>query len=437
MTLRLRIGAYAKGVEDRQRVTARRLLVVTYYFPPIASTGSNRWDAMVRHLRMLGHEVTVVTAAPPSGLPGVVSTADLRRLELMRRLLGRPPLAGLREGEPIDVPAPALFTRVLVPDMFVGSWAPFALRTVRRLLRSQTFDCLITTSPPESTHLVGLALGRGRPPWLVDLRDGWSFEPYREPFPTLAQRRLDARMERAVMRAADGHVAVTRPIAADLRTRFGVDSACVPNGFDPHLLDQPSGDDATEYGADTVRLVHTGRLSRVRGRDPRPLFEALALALGRDPVAGRTLRLVLIGPIDGRERELVKAFKLETAVEMVGPVRHSSALASQRAADALLLVTSADGSEATGKIFEYIGARRPIVALAGENEAARIVRETRSGVVVQPEDVRAIADVLVRVARGENLARPTRGAIERYRYPAPAHALTDQVERAIERRGPK
>jgi glycosyltransferase involved in cell wall biosynthesis len=390
---------------------------------------------MVRHLRMLGHDVTVVTGAPPSGLPGVVSTPDLRRLELLRGVLGRPLLAGLPEGEPIDVPAPALFTRVLVPDMFVGSWAPFALRAVRRVLRSQTFDCLITTSPPESTHLVALALGRRRPPWLVDLRDGWSFEPHREPFPTRAQRRLDARMERAVISAADAHVAVTRPIAADLRTRLGVDSVCVPNGFDPHLLGECSGDGATEYGGHTIRLVHTGRLSRVRGRDPGPLFEALALALRRDPVAARALRLVLIGPIDERERDLVKAFELETAVEMVGPLPHSSALASQRASDALLLVTSADGSEATGKLFEYIGAGRPIVALAGDNEAARIVTETRSGVVVQPDDVPAIADVLVRVARRESLARPSEGPIDRYRYPAPARALIEQVGRAMERRG--
>ena len=387
---------------------------------------------MVRHLRMLGHDVTVVTAAPPSGLPGVVSTPDLRRLEFLRSAVGRPPLAAFREGEPIDAPAPALFTRVLVPDMFVGSWAPFALWAVRRLLRSHRFDCLITTSPPESTHLVGLALGRGRPPWLVDLRDGWSFEPYREPFPTLAQRRLDARLEKAVISAADRHVAVTRPIAADLRVRFGVDAVWVPNGFDPHILGEGSGDGATE--AQGVRLVHTGRLSRVGGRDSRPLFEALALALRRDVVAAQALRLVLVGPIDSRERELVEAFQLERAVEIVGPVRHPSALSKQRAADVLLLVTSANGSEATGKIFEYIGAGRPIVALAGENEAARIVRETRSGVVVRPDDVAAIADVLVRLARGENFGRPNEGAIERYRYPAPAHALIDQVERAMESR---
>lgn len=417
------------------RATARRLLVLTYYYPPLASTGSNRWQAMVRHLRELGHDVTVVTAAPTSHAPGVVSTPDLRRLRLLRRALRRPPLAALREGEPIDVPAPALFTRVLVPDMFVGSWAPFALSAVRKLLQLRSFDCLITSSPPESTHLVPLALGSRRPPWLVDLRDGWSFEPYRESFPTLAQRRLDAKMERAVMLTADRHVAVTRPIAADLRTRFGVDSACVPNGFDPHLFLACSGERAPDHGTHTVRLVHTGRLSRVSGRDPRPLFEALALARRRHPAAIRVLRLVLVGPIDDRERKLIKAFGLQTAVEIVGPVRHSSALASQRASDALLLLTSADGSEATGKIFEYIGAGRPILALAGENEAARIVKETRSGVVVHPEDVPAIADALVRIARGEDLARPREVSIERYRYPAPAHALIEQVERAIECRG--
>ena len=153
-------------------MSARRLLVATYYYPPQPGSGSNRWAAMVKYLRRLGHEVTVITAAAP-GHPagasdGVVRTASLNANPLLRRLLLR------REGtapQPSASPQadvqggvmPPLLWKGIVPDPWLLTWDPAAWAAIRRALSKGAFDCLITSSPAESTHLLGLALGRRVP----------------------------------------------------------------------------------------------------------------------------------------------------------------------------------------------------------------------------------------------------------------------------------
>jgi glycosyltransferase involved in cell wall biosynthesis len=106
-------------------------------------------------------------------------------------------------------------------------------------------------------------------------------------------------------------------------------------------------------------------------------------------------------------------------------------LALQRSADALVLLTSRNTSEATGKLFEYIGAGRPVLALAEGNEAERIVRETNVGVTVAPDDVDAIVQALRRVATGELARAYAPRNTEQYTYPEPARAMADLVEEAI------
>ncbi len=120
-------------------------------------------------------------------------------------------------------------------------------------------------------------------------------------------------------------------------------------------------------------------------------------------------------------------------VEYLGFIPRAQAIALQRRAGALILVTSPDGSEATGKLYEYMAARRPIVALAQGNEAARIVAETNTGVLVEPDDVDAIAGALRAAINGElECAYAPRG-VERYAYPVLAERMFWAIERAASR----
>jgi glycosyltransferase involved in cell wall biosynthesis len=405
----------------------RRVVVVPYFYPPFPGSG-NRWPAMVRYLRRAGHSVTVIATDVFGRLPddedmSIVRVNDLRSALPLRRLFRR----GNSFADTVGAPPSALLTKILVPDANVVGWLPAALLAVRRILANDDVDCLVTSGPPDSNHLLGLALGARRPAWVADFRDGWCFEPLREPFPTAPQRALDRWLERRVARRADVVVGATRPIADDLERRLGARAVHVSNGWDPEVaLAAPP---PSTGSAEVVTFVYTGTLSGIRGSDPEPLFRALKKV--RDEPGAPPVRLLHAGVTTEHERRLIHRSDVADSVEHVGLLDRAEAVALQRTADALVLLTSRNTSEATGKLFEYLGAGRPIVALAKNNEAERIVRETNTGVAVPPDDVDAIADALRRVISGELTAAYSPRNLERFTYPGPAKAMEEVIERAI------
>lgn len=402
-----------------------RIVVVTYYYPPSPAVGALRWAAMTRHLRARGHDVTVVTSAlhGTGHEPDVIRAGDLGNAEVLRRLLRRPPLPS-PGAAPALTPAPALLTRVVVPDSTLVSWVPAALAAVLRL---GDVDCLITSGPPDSTHLLPLLLPR-RPAWIADFRDGWRFEALRDPWPTALQERLDAWLERRVVRTADVVIGATLPIADDFRRRFGVDAAWVSNGYDPQVAPAES---ASPPEDGWLRLVHTGTLSGPRGRDPRPLLEALR---EHNANGGRPIRLLLAGRPSVEDERLIAESGLGDGLRHLGLLDRPTTLRLQRDADALLLLTGRHRSEATGKLFEYLAAGRPILAVARDNEAARIVRETGTGETVDGADPGALREALRRFADGELARAYAPRNLERFLYPGPARAVEDLLGRAIAQR---
>ena len=420
-------------------MTKRRILVVSYPQPPVPSVGGNRWLATAKYLRRLGHEVTTLTTSLMGALPddareGVVRARDLAGESLVRRAFRRPELpASGAGGLPADTSPPAILTRVVVPDAYLLSWVPFAAAAARRLVREREIDCIVTTAPYESTHLIPFALGRaGRPAWIADFRDGWTFEPHRPPFPTRAQAALDRRLERAVATRADRVLVATRPIGDDLRSRLGVEPVHAPNAWDPDLEPDASPSGVPDVSGDRMTLVHTGTLSGGWGRDPRPLLRAVEALVRDEPDLAARLELLLVGRPSEEQSSLLAEFDTGSVVRFAGHVSRPAALAVQRRADALLLVTApGNRSEATGKLFEYLAAGRPILALAEGNEASRIVAETRTGAAVPPGRVDAIAAALRDfVAGGLERGYAPRG-LERYCYPAAAEVVAETVEAAI------
>jgi glycosyltransferase involved in cell wall biosynthesis len=426
-------------------VPARRILVITYFYPPSTASGANRWASMVRHFSALGHQVWVVTSAstgvlPDDGERGVIRAVDLATSPFLRRALRRPALA--RPGAaPTETPAPALLTRVLVPDSHLVSWAPFALQAAWSAIALHDIECVITSGPPDSAHLAALMLGRRRPAWIADFRDGWTFQPLAAKWPTVAQRRIDARLERMVARAAQRTIGATRPIAEDLAQRLGARARWISNGWDPELesdVAAASGPAVAEDG--WVTLVHTGTLNGAaalgpQGRDPRPLLRALRAFNTGAGDGGRRVRLVLAGRPTADDTAMLAESGLGEAVRHLGLLTRASAVALQRDSDGLLLITGSNSSEATGKVFEYLAAGRPVIAVAGDNEAARIVRATGTGMVAAPDDEAGIAAALQSLADGSLARSYAPRDLERFSYPGLACAALELVEEAIAERG--
>lgn len=389
-------------------------------------------------LQELGYEVIVLTTrawgAARADALRVVRTGDLVANAALRRLLARPDLPSAGSEMPLQKPPPRVLADVAVPDAYLLSWVLGAVPTARRLIANQKIDCLVTSGPPHSTHLLALMLGQRRPAWIADFRDGWRFEMLRSPWPTRVQDRLDAQLERRVVASADSVVGVTYPIADDLAGRLRGRASLIPNGWDTKW--DARLDSASRPALDpmSVNLVHTGQLSGLRGRDPRPLFEAVVVLRRRHPDAADRLRIVLAGRLDLAEQKMLAdlAPSLTANIIHVGHLDRAASAALQRDADALLLLTSAGhASQATGKLFEYLTAERPILALASGNEAARIVTETGTGMTVAPDQPEAIAQALLAVVDGKLAASYSPRDLDRYIYPAPAEKYAAEIERAI------
>ena len=416
--------------------TGRRLLVVSYNHPPCPGIAGTRWQAMARYLREQGHSVTILAsdawgALPDDAASDVIRVGDLRAARALRWAFRRGELRA--DGyEGLERPPTALLTKVLVPEMNVATWLPALTVTARRLLARRQFNCLVTTSPPESSHLLGLLLSRHRPAWIADFRDGWAYEPYREPFPTAVQRSLDLSLERWVCQSAEVAAAATRPIAEDLVGRLGVPAEWVTNGWVPAAETHETSSSLPPTSSGTRTLVYTGTLSGEWGRDPEPLLRALA-AVQKEADPAR-LRLVHAGRLRPAEQEAIERAGVADSVEHLGTLDRTQSLALQRSADAVVLITSRHASEATGKLFEYLASGRPILALADGNEAARIVTETNTGITVPPDDVDAIAAALRRVAAGELERAYAPRNLEQYTYPGPAERMAELIEEAIQRR---
>jgi glycosyltransferase involved in cell wall biosynthesis len=355
---------------------------------------------MAKYLGRAGYAVTVLTsiASGDGGIGGaeaVVRTKDALTSGLNWR---RGQFAALAGSSAESYKPPSRLASVVVPDLSLAMWLPFALPAALRLARHRRFECVLTTSPPPSTHLIGLALRRRGIPWIAELRDGWTFEPPHHPWPLAVQREADRGLERCVLTRADAPIGVTEPIVADLRRRLRVDAELITNGYDPE--DVPSEPAAPDPLLDPDRhsLVHTGRLS-LSGISLRPLLEGIRIAKTEDPDLAKRLEVVFAGSLTEAERVLLATPDLTGTVRFVGWLKRPRALALQRSADTLLVVTegATRRSVATGKLFEYLAARRPIVVLGDETEAARIVRETGSGFAAQASNPRAIYEALRRV----------------------------------------
>jgi glycosyltransferase involved in cell wall biosynthesis len=422
-------------------MTPRRLLIITYFAPPDPAVGSARWSAMAEWLRLRGHQVTILTTSAAGSLasdsPWTLRTSDLVSVGVLRRLLRRPALSSARTGTYIRTPAPKILANLAVPDEYLLSWVLGALPTARRLVGEREVDCIVSSGPPNSAHLIPLLLTRSRPAWIADFRDGWRFEPLRPAWPTALQDRLDAALERRVVSTAEAVIGVTRPIADDFATRLGAQSSYISNGWDPLLDKRIDTVERPTLDPGMVNVVHTGKLSGLRGRDPRPLFAALGKLLIEQPVLATRLRIVLAGRLDAEEDQLLRELDDSIAVVHVGHLDRDATVALQRDADALLLITSQGHvSQATGKLFEYLTAGRPIIALAQNNEAARIVTETGTGVTVAPDDIQGIARALAAAADGTLASAYAPRNLERYIYPAPADAVAELIECAIRQRHP-
>ncbi|HFE52585.1 MAG TPA: glycosyltransferase, partial [Bacteroidetes bacterium] len=252
-------------------------------------------------------------------------------------------------------------------------------------------DAVLVTSPPHSSQLAGWLIARATGvPWVADFRDRWCAGEFQAE-PTHLHRALDCALERWVVRRAAGVVAVTHGLARRLGGERGHDAVTtIYNGFDADEFDRERREaNQLRQASSRLTITFVGAITEVSWPG------ALLQAVRRLPASTRRDLLVRFYGLDltGKLQSFVAELDLEEVVEMRGYVQHGDAVRALLAGDVLYLPVSArvHPGYVPGKLFEYIGSLRPVLASVPEGETAALLRHTGAAWLCPPGDVDCLA----------------------------------------------
>jgi len=381
----------------------KKVLIITYYWPPSGGAGVQRWLKFAKYLPEFGWQPVILTVDPeyasypqrdeslsrevgPDCL--VYTTKSFELYNFYKLVSGKKevPYGGFanesKEG---------LFQKVskfmrgnfLLPDPRKG-WNKYALKRATELIREFNIDTVVTTSPPHSTQLIGLKLKQEfNIRWIADLRDPWTDIYYYNQFKhTELARKIDESFERKVVENADLLITVSedlkRIFAEKSDLPIAAKTAVIPNGFDEEDFR------ITNFQAEARKIItYTGTISDAYDVDC--LLKALCL-LSEDLKSQLLIRFV------GKVPPAVEHKFRETglAVELVGYVDHPKSIEYLFRSDLLLLVipkVKNNRGILTGKFFEYLAAQKPILAIGpADGDLAKIIQETQCGMLFDYED---------------------------------------------------
>ena len=375
----------------------KRLLIITYYWPPTGGSGVQRWVKFSKYLPEQDWQPVVYTPENPeqlatdeSLLADIPACAEIIKTPILEPYAIYRRLTGGKKGEEVN-PVNAqkknwkqrlsLWIRgnCFVPDPRIG-WVRPSVRFLKKYLAEHPVDAVVTTGPPHSVHLIGRGLKRALGlRWIADFRDPWTeMFYYKHLGLTKASDRRQHRLEQSVLDEADTVISVSPPVAADFQSKTKTPVVLITNGFDEDdfIPCHSERGEESEY-----RLVHTGLFAA--DGNPLNLWDALSERCAADPAFRGRLQIRLAGKVDRAITEAIRARGLGPNLVELGYLPHDETVREQRAADILLLPLRQEPEYAKvlpGKIFEYLAARRPVLGIGQEDgAAATVLRDAGAG----------------------------------------------------------
>lgn len=382
----------------------KRVLIVSYRFPPQQYIGSLRLEKLAKYLPEFGWEPIILTVTPercdyllPTTTPSanIIRTRDFELVNEFKKRLNINPNDSLFNMEkdindkPITKAHPIklktvdilrwLFRQLICfPDSNIG-WYHIIKKNYTDLLKDYKIDLLFSSSLPNTAHLIGHHLKEVlHVPWIADFRDLWTQNHYfRRIYPLW---KIEQKLEKNVLKTCNAMVTVSKPLAEQLKMHHKKHVAVITNGFDWDDYNCECAIKKNKNGK--LRIVYTGMIHSYK-QDPTFLFSAVQGLLNEGFLHKEELSIDFYGHHLRWVKQISQKWDIKKNVNFHGAVPYKKSIQKQREADILLLLKWMDKQAKgiyTGKVFEYLGAGKPILAVGPSGGVLdELLKETGAG----------------------------------------------------------
>jgi len=441
----------------------KKVLVIAYYFPPTAGGGVQRAAKFVKYLPSFGWDPVVLTVSNPdfdlfdeSLMNDISAQVKVHRAYSFdpvrwhrKRKHGEASLFdrkekvsdnswGKRLENPVTLSVKALKyllnNFVLVPDDYVG-WIPIAVIKGYTVMKRERVDAIYATGKPWSSFLIAYLLGifTGKP-FILDLRDPWTLTPYDGSGGKTPKHRIWSFLEKICFSRAGKVININEQITRAYISHYPSIPperfTCITHGFDTD--DFPGG--SRVDGEDKFSITYVGTL--YRNTLPDNFLKSVSQLISQHPDLKEEIRLRFVGFVPSYVCRLINELRLENAVDLVGYLPHRESIKLMTSAAVLLLLlnkpeSNTEAQVSTGKLFEYLASRRPILALIPpETDAARLIKEQQAGTVIDPDDMEGIEKAILSFWQQykQGGVRPTSPTLEKFERKHLAGQLADILD---------
>jgi len=379
----------------------KKVLIITYYWPPSGGAGVQRWLKFVKYLRDFNWEPIVYTPENPEfpeydnslqkDVPeniSILRTPVWEPYSAYKKFIGQNKDKKINAGFLSEDTKPKLSENISVwirGNFFVPDarkfWIKPSVKFLTKYLEQHPVDVIVSTGPPHSLHLIADKLKRKTGlPWVADFRDPWTQISYYKDLKLSAWAdRKHKKLEKQMLSSADRVMVVSDGMKEEFNKIYHRDYTVISNGFDTE--DIPSESIVLDK---KFSIAHIGTLAK--SRNPELLWKVIEEIANNDEQFKQDLEIKLVGKVDVNVLDMIKSYGIESNLKLIPYLPHDKVIIEQHKSAVLLLLihnTPKAKQILTGKIFEYLSARRPILCIGPEDgDAAKIIHETKSGVTV-------------------------------------------------------
>ena len=389
----------------------KKLLIITYYFPPAGGPGVQRWLKFVKYLPEFDIQPIVYVPENPTypiideGLVGQISE---KAIVLKNKIWEPYQLASIFSKNKTKKISSGIFPHkkkqtfldktflwvrgnLFIPDARVF-WVKPSVSYLENYIKENNIDTIVTSGPPHSLHLIGLELKEKlNVKWFADFRDPWTTIGYHKALRLSGYAASKHKnLEHKVLNSADTIIVTSKTTKTEFQAITNKPISVITNGYDIENVEKQTLD--TKF-----TLAHIG--SFLSDRNPRFLWESLVELLQEVPDFKSHLEIKLIGAVSQEVLDSISEFHLNDYLNLLGYVSHHEAIAHQKKSQVLLLIEI--NSEDTksiipGKLFEYMVSNRPIIAIGPQgSDFADIIKETNTGVFFDYSEKEKLKSVIL------------------------------------------